>query len=71
MVAPASSKESENTPQDAGKSQIDDGLDLPLYDSGAGILSKLIFFVVIVGVVAIILKSRKSTSGHLTEKSLA
>lgn len=71
MVAPASSKESGDVPQDAGKSQIDDGLDLPSYGSGAGILSKVVFFGVIVGVIAIIVKRRKSTSGHLTEKSLA
>ena len=71
MVAPASSKESGDISQEAGKSRIDDGLDLPSYGSGAGILSKLIFFGVIVGVIAIIMKSRKSTSGRLTEKSLA
>lgn len=70
MVSPASSKESGDIPQDAGKSQIDDGLDLPSYGSGAGILSKLVFFGVIVGVIAIIMK-RKSTSGRLSEKSLA
>ena len=70
MVAPASSKESGGTPQEAGKSRIDDALDLPSYGSGAGILSKLVFFGAIVGVVAIIMK-KKSTSGYVIEKSLA
>ena len=72
MIAPASSKESGDVPQDAGgKSRMEDGLDLPSYGSGAGILSKLVFFGVIVGVIAIIMKSRKSRSGRLSEKSLA
>ena len=70
MVTPASSKESGDISQDAGKSGINDRLDLPSYGSGTGILSKLVFFGVIVGVIAIIMK-RKSRSGHLTEKSLA
>ena len=39
--------------------------------AGVGILSKLILFGIIVGVVAVLLKNRKSTSGAPSEKSLA
>lgn len=53
------------------KGQINDGLTLPSVDSGAGMFSKLILFAIIVGIVAIVIKSRKSGSGALSEKSLA
>ncbi|KAG7002162.1 peptidyl-prolyl cis-trans isomerase B [Physcia stellaris] len=53
------------------KGQINDGLTLPSVDSGAGMFSKLILFAIIVGIVAIVIKSRKGASGALSEKSLA
>lgn len=67
----AGSQEDTVPANEAGKHHTDAVLSTSTQSAGAGIFSKLILFGIIVGVVAILLKSRKSTSGALSEKSLA
>lgn len=53
------------------KEKIDDGLTVPSGNSGVGMFSKLILFAIILGIVALVMKSRKGASASVSEKSLA
>ena len=65
------SPEAEAGASHGAEKQVNADLTSTSDKSGAGMLSKLILVGVIVGVIAILLKSRKSNSNALTEKSLA
>ena len=67
----AESPENTVPANEAENHHTDAVLSTSTQSAGVGMFSKLILFGIIVGVVAIFLKNRKSSSGALSDKSLA
>lgn len=71
VVSPGNSEEAGEVPHDVSRDHPGDASNLPSRNSWGGMFPKLILFGIIVGVIAIIIRSRKGSSATLTEKSLA